>query len=79
MSDPSPDTLLADLAELIARCRGLPLPRLVEEGSPLGSALGELHATFTWIVLGLIGIHVLAALVHLVVYKDRVFYRMLPG
>jgi cytochrome b561 len=55
-----------------------PLPRLVEEGSPLGSALGGLHASLTWIVLGLVGIHVLAALVHLLVYKDRIFYRMLP-
>src|ERR1700688_973448 len=57
----------------------VPLPRLVEEGSALGGTLGGLHASLTWVVLGLIGIHVLAALVHLLVYKDRIFYRMLPG
>jgi cytochrome b561 len=57
----------------------VPLPRLVEQGSGLGRSLGGLHATLTWILLGLIGIHILAALVHLLVYKDRVFHRMLPG
>jgi cytochrome b561 len=57
----------------------VPLPRLVEEGSVLGGTLGGLHSTLTWVVLGLIGIHILAALVHLVVYRDRIFYRMLPG
>jgi|SRR5579862_2475494 len=57
----------------------VPLPRLVEEGSALGHTLGGLHARLTWVVLGLIGIHILAALVHLLVYKDRIFYRMLPG
>src|SRR5579863_2235604 len=57
----------------------VPLPRLVEQGSALGRGLGGLHSTLTWVVLGLIGIHVLAALVHLLVYKDRVFHRMLPG
>jgi hypothetical protein len=30
MSAPSPDTLPADLADLVACCRELPLPRLVE-------------------------------------------------
>jgi len=56
-----------------------PLPLLVEQGSAVGRGLGGLHETLTWIVLGLVGIHILAALVHLVVYKDRIFHRMLPG
>jgi len=56
-----------------------PLPRLVGQDSALGRYLGELHAPLTWIVLGLIGAHILAALVHLLVYRDRVFQRMLPG
>jgi tRNA A-37 threonylcarbamoyl transferase component Bud32 len=30
-SVPAPDTLPADLADLVSRCQGLPLPRLVEE------------------------------------------------
>jgi cytochrome b561 len=57
----------------------VPLPRLVEEGSTLGRSLGGLHQMLTWILLGLVAIHILGALVHLLVYKDRIFYRMLPG
>jgi cytochrome b561 len=57
----------------------MPLPRLVDQGSALGRSIGELHATLTWILLGLVGIHIAAALVHLFVYRDRVIHRMLPG
>jgi cytochrome b561 len=57
----------------------MPLPRLVEQGSALGGSIGELHSTLTWILLGLIGIHIAAVLMHLFVYRDRVMYRMLPG
>jgi cytochrome b561 len=57
----------------------VPLPRLVAEGSALGRNLGELHGTLTWVLLVLVGLHVLAAFVHLLVYRDRVMYRMLPG
>jgi cytochrome b561 len=57
----------------------VPLPRLVAEGSAIGRSLGEFHSTLTWVLLGLIGFHVLAAVVHLFVYRDRVIYRMLPG
>jgi cytochrome b561 len=55
------------------------LPRLVEAGSAVGRSLGGLHELLGWIVLGLIGVHILAALAHLLVWKDRVFHRMLPG
>lgn len=57
----------------------LPLPRLVAEGSPTGHAIGELHPTVVWVLVTLATIHILAALVHLFVYKDRVMHRMLPG
>jgi cytochrome b561 len=57
----------------------VPLPRLIAEGSAIGRSLGEFHSTLTWVLLGLIGFHVLAAVVHLFVYRDRVMYRMLPG
>ena len=57
----------------------VPLPRLVEQGSPFGRAVSALHETLTWVLLVLIGIHIAAALVHLFVYRDRVMYRMLPG
>ena len=57
----------------------LPLPRLVEEGSPIGRAVGELHSTMVWVLLVLMSVHILAAFVHLLVYRDRVMQRMLPG
>ncbi len=57
----------------------VPLPGLVEQGSALGRRIGGLHETLTWILLGLIGVHVGAAFIHFFVYKDRVIYRMLTG
>ena len=57
----------------------LPLPRLVAESSPTGHAIGELHSTLVWVLVTLTAIHILAALVHLLVYKDRIMHRMLPG
>jgi cytochrome b561 len=54
-----------------------PLPRLVEQGSALGRSIGQWHQTILWILLGLVAVHLLAALVHLFIYKDRVMYRML--
>ena len=54
------------------------LPSLVAGGSPLGQKLGDLHGTLIWVLLGLIGVHVAAALLHLVL-GDRVMQRMLPG
>jgi cytochrome b561 len=57
----------------------LPLPRLVASGSPLGHDIGELHGTLIWVLLAAIGMHVAAAFVHLVVYRDRIMQRMLPG
>ena len=56
----------------------LPLPRLVAEGSALGSTIGELHATLVWVLLAAIGLHLTAAFVHLFVYRDRIMQRMLP-
>jgi cytochrome b561 len=57
----------------------VPLPRLVEEGSPVGHALGDLHSTMMWVLVALVSVHILAALVHLFIYRDRVMQRMLPG
>ena len=56
----------------------VPLPHLVDAGSSLGRVIGGWHAILAWVVLGLIGIHVLAAIVHLFVDKDQVMQRMLP-
>ena len=57
----------------------VPLPRLVEKESAVGRALGELHSTMTWVLVALVSLHILAALVHLLIYRDRIMQRMLPG
>lgn len=57
----------------------VPVPRLVAEGSPLGSALGRWHGTLSWVLLAIIGAHVAAALAHAFVFRDGVMRRMLPG
>lgn len=56
----------------------VPVPRLVAEGSPLGRALGNLHGALGWVLLGVIGAHVVAALAHAFIFRDRVMRRMLP-
>jgi cytochrome b561 len=55
-----------------------PVPSLVTEGSALGRALGQWHGALSWVLLGLVGLHVAAALAHLLVFRDRVLQRMLP-
>ncbi len=57
----------------------VPLPPLVAQGSTLGRTLGELHQYIVWALLALVAVHVGAALVHLLVYRDGVVRRMLPG
>lgn len=56
----------------------LSLPALVAQGSGIGRAIGELHSFLSWVLLGAIGLHVAAALAHLLFWRDRVMQRMLP-
>ena len=56
-----------------------PLPNLVPQGSPIGRAIGGIHEGVVWVLLAVIGIHVLAALIHAFVYRDQVMRRMLFG
>lgn len=55
----------------------LPLPALVAQGSSTGRAIGEIHESIVWVLLAVIAIHLLAALMHAFVYRDRVMQRML--
>jgi cytochrome b561 len=55
------------------------LPALAQEGSQLGRAIGRLHESATALLAIVIGVHIAAALVHLLVYRDEVMRRMLPG
>jgi cytochrome b561 len=54
------------------------LPMLTVEGSLVGRAIGRWHERLVWVLLALVAVHVIAAFVHLVVYRDRVMQRILP-
>jgi cytochrome b561 len=56
-----------------------PLPMLSSENMPALRTINHWHQKFEWTLLILIGLHVLAALAHLFVYRNRVMQRMLPG
>ncbi|MGH8460198.1 MAG: cytochrome b [Stenotrophobium sp.] len=55
------------------------LPDLLHKDKALGYALAEVHGDLAWIILGFIGLHVLAALKHHFLDRDEVLTRMLPG
>ena len=55
------------------------LPALVEQGSPYGRFIGDLHGFFSYTLLTVVGLHVLAVLYHRLVLRDAVLQRMLPG
>jgi cytochrome b561 len=57
----------------------IPLPMPSGENRAAGRFIDGWHQAMEWSLLVLIGIHVLAALAHLFVYRDRVMHRMLPG
>lgn len=55
---------------------GVNLPPLAATGSPIGHELGDVHGVLAWVMLGLIGLHVAAALYHHFVLRDGVLRRM---
>ena len=57
----------------------MPLPMLASDNAAAGKAIDGLHQAAEWSLLVLIGIHVATALVHLLIYRDRIMQRMLPG
>ncbi len=58
----------------------LKLPNLLAPKDAWTSALGDIHSLLsTYALLGLVGIHVAAALYHHFVLRDRTLLRMLPG
>ncbi len=57
----------------------IPLPMLVAKGSPAGHAMGDLHQVAAYVLLGAIGLHVIAALIHRFWLRDNVMDRMLLG
>jgi cytochrome b561 len=57
----------------------VPLPMLASKGEASVKALDGWHQAMEWTLLVLIGIHVVAALAHVFIYRDRILRRMLPG
>jgi cytochrome b561 len=57
----------------------LPIPDLLHKDKPLGEALEEVHVTLAFLFLGLIALHVLAALKHQFIDRDDVLASMTPG
>jgi cytochrome b561 len=56
-----------------------PLPMLSGENPAAIRIINHWHQKFEWTLLILIGLHVVAALVHIFIYRNRVMRRMLPG
>lgn len=54
------------------------LPDLVAPDKTLKANLQQVHETLAWALMAMIGLHVLAALLHHFYYKDKVLLRMLP-
>jgi len=55
----------------------IPYPPLSAVGSSFGHWLGDVHGWLAWVLLGLIGIHIFAALFHRFILRDEVINRML--
>ena len=56
-----------------------PLPMLASDNADAGKAIDGWHQAAGWALLVVIAIHVLAALAHIFIYRDRIMQRMLPG
>jgi cytochrome b561 len=58
----------------------VPLPAIVAPDAKIGFELGDIHADIlSWVLLGVIGLHILAALYHRFIKHDAVLKRMLPS
>lgn len=57
----------------------IPLPMLTSQSPAVIQRIDGLHQIMEWMLLIVISVHVGAALMHLLIYRDRVVQRMLPG
>jgi len=57
----------------------VPLPAVLPADAGWVHTVGELHSTIVWILLGLVGLHIAAALGHHFILGDNVLRRMLPA
>jgi len=54
------------------------LPDLVAPDRQLRSLFREVHSTLAWVLIGMVSLHVLAALLHHFYYRNNVLRKMLP-
>jgi cytochrome b561 len=54
------------------------VPNVMAGDKPLTALFHQIHALSAWVLLGLIGLHILAALFHRFVLRDEVLQSMLP-
>jgi cytochrome b561 len=52
---------------------------LSSESASAGRTIDGWHQAAGWALLVVIAIHVLAAMAHIFIYRDRIMQRMLPG
>lgn len=57
----------------------LPIPDLLSRDRELGNLLAQVHVALNWLFIALLVGHVLAALMHQFINKDRLLERMLPA
>lgn len=57
----------------------VPLPPVLPASAGWVHAVGEMHSIIVWVLLGLVGLHVAAALGHHFILGDNVLRRMLPA
>jgi cytochrome b561 len=57
---------------------GVALPALAHKGAAIGPPAHEAHEVLGWVLLGLIGLHLLAALKHHFIARSDVLRRMRP-
>jgi cytochrome b561 len=60
----------------VALANLVPLPALSATGSRFGHAMGDVHSVLAWVLLGIICLHIGAALLHRFVFRDEVMQRM---
>jgi superoxide oxidase len=74
---------LTGLAQSLTRGRHFMLfawqvPKVMAGDKPLTMLFHQIHTLSAWVLLGLIGLHILAALFHRFVLRDEVLQSMLP-
>jgi cytochrome b561 len=57
----------------------VPLPMLANKNAVAIRQIDGWHQIAEWALLIIIGVHVVAALTHIFIYRDRITQRMLPS